>query len=44
MSGCWGDLIKTDRLIQLCEVPHQKRDENWREQFLASLSGARFTV
>lgn len=42
MENYLGDLKKTERLVDLCKIPYEKRDENWVMQFLASLTGASF--
>ncbi len=37
-----GDLNKTQKLVELVSVPHEKRDAGWEEQFIENLAGASF--
>ncbi|QES87691.1 hypothetical protein [Rhizosphaericola mali] len=38
----YGDLHKTGLLMDLCETPIEKRDENWAKEFLENLPKASF--
>jgi|GEM_PF-639889 len=38
----YGDLQKTGILVDLCSVPHEKRDEKWFMEFIANVPFASF--